>query len=163
MEDWAPRPGGPCSLDAGKVVGAGTEPKYNRKWGPAARCSKASKETRLVKRKVCLIFYAGNWGESEGGGHLSKDLLSLTGNQWARAFIDRGRGLHAESAQSALTVILKLVMSWSDQHHLDCFEYITSVLNIHLVHLVLSTVPGLVCFHLLEASSWTCYSTLAIT
>ena len=31
-------------------------------------------------------------------------------NQWARAFIDRGRGLHAETAQSALTVILKLVI-----------------------------------------------------
>ena len=157
MEDRVPQPRGPCSLDAGKVVGAGTEPKYNRKWGPAAHCSKASKETRLVKRKVCLIFYASNRGGCEGGGH-----LSLTGNQWARAFIDRGRGLHSESAQSALTVILKLVMSWSDQHHLDCFEYITSVLNIHLVHLVLSTVSGLVCFHLLEASSWTCYSTLAI-
>ena len=31
-------------------------------------------------------------------------------NQWARSFIDRGRGLHAETAQSALTVISKLVM-----------------------------------------------------
>ena len=31
-------------------------------------------------------------------------------NQWARSFIDRGRGLHAETAQSALRVISKLVM-----------------------------------------------------
>ena len=30
--------------------------------------------------------------------------------QWTRAFIDRRRGLHAETAQSALTVILKLVI-----------------------------------------------------
>ena len=124
----------------------------NRKRGPVARCSKASRETRSVERKVCFIFNAGNQGGNEGGGHLSKDILTLTDNQWARAFIGRGRGLHSESAQSALTVILTLVMWWSDQHHLDCFEYI-----------VLSTVPGLVCFHLLEASSWNCHSTLAIT
>ena len=31
-------------------------------------------------------------------------------NQGARAFIDRGRELHAETIQSALTVILKLVI-----------------------------------------------------
>ena len=30
-------------------------------------------------------------------------------NQGTRAFIDRGKGLHAETAQSAPTVILKLV------------------------------------------------------
>ena len=34
-----------------------------------------------------------------------------TDNQWATAFIDRGRGQHAEIAESALTVILKLVIS----------------------------------------------------
>ena len=33
------------------------------------------------------------------------------GNQGARAFIDGGRGLYAETAQSALTVILRLVIS----------------------------------------------------
>ena len=31
-----------------------------------------------------------------------------TDNQWARALIGGGRGLHVETAQSALTVILKL-------------------------------------------------------
>ena len=58
-----------------------------------------------VERKVCFIFSAGNRAGNEGGGHLSKDILTLTDNQWARAFIGRGRGLHSESAQSALTVI----------------------------------------------------------
>ena len=43
-------------------------------------------------------------------------------NQWARAFKDR-RGLHVETAQSDLIVILKLVTWWSDQCHLDCFKY----------------------------------------
>ena len=33
-----------------------------------------------------------------------------TDNQGARAFIDGGRGLHAETAQSALRVVLKLVI-----------------------------------------------------
>ena len=37
-------------------------------------------------------------------------LSPLPENQWARAFIDRERGLHAETAQSVLTVILKLVI-----------------------------------------------------
>ena len=32
-----------------------------------------------------------------------------TGTRGARAFIDRGRGLRAETAQSALTVTLRLV------------------------------------------------------
>ena len=37
-------------------------------------------------------------------------LTPPTDNQWAKDFIDRGRGLHAETAPSALTVILKSVM-----------------------------------------------------
>ena len=88
--------------------------------GLTARFSR-SKEARLVKSKVCFILDAGN-GDEEWvveGGRLSKGLTpSPPDNQWARAFMDRGRGLHAETAQSALTVILKLssvvwlVSSW---------------------------------------------------
>ena len=47
----------------------------NRKWGPAARGSKANKEARLVERKVCFISDAGNgggWGGGREGGLLSK-------------------------------------------------------------------------------------------
>ena len=51
-------------------------------------------------------------GQSWENGSLSKGLLpqplAISG---ARAFIDRGRGVHAETAQTALTVILKLVVS----------------------------------------------------
>ena len=43
------------------------------------------------------------------GGLLSKGQLPLN-NQEARAFVDRGRGPHAEAAQSSLIVILKLVI-----------------------------------------------------
>ena len=45
-----------------------------------------------------------------------------TNDLWARVFIGGGRGLHAETAQSTLSVILKLVTQWSDQHRLDCFK-----------------------------------------
>ena len=53
---------------------------------------------------------------------MAKDQLP-TDNQWAVAFkgtfqgyISGQRGLHAETAQSTLTVILKSIMQWSDQH-----------------------------------------------
>ena len=41
-------------------------------------------------------------------GHLSKGHLPATDNQWTRAFIDRGRRIHAETSQAAPTVLLKL-------------------------------------------------------
>ena len=62
-----------------------------------------------MERKVCFILDAGSLGGRGEGGRLSKGRLPASYNQWARAFIDGGRGLHAETAQSALTVILKLV------------------------------------------------------
>ena len=61
-----------------------------------------------MERKVCFTLDAG------GGGGGRTPVLRLTpppiDNQGARAFIDGGRGLHAETAQSAPTVILKLVI-----------------------------------------------------
>ena len=47
----------------------------------------------------------------EDGGLLSKGQSpSLTVSGVTEPFIDRGRGLHAETVWSALTVILKLVI-----------------------------------------------------
>ena len=60
---------------------------------------------------------------SQSEVHSFAKANSPTDHQWAKAFVGRERGLHAETAQSALTVVLKLVMGWSDQHHLDCFKY----------------------------------------
>ena len=45
-----------------------------------------------------------------GGGRTCPKADSPRDNQGARAFIDGGRGLHAETAQSALTGILKLAI-----------------------------------------------------
>ena len=41
---------------------------------------------------------------------MGEGQLPPTDNQWARAFIDGGRELRVETAQSALAVILKLVI-----------------------------------------------------
>ena len=60
-----------------------------------------------MERKVCFILDAGNqWG----GQTPIQRLTPPTDSQRARAFIGGGRGLHAEAAQSALTVILTLII-----------------------------------------------------
>ena len=83
--------------------------KCNRKWDLAAHCSEANEEARLVKRKACFNFSADNRGK---GGRVSIGRLLSTDSQGARTFIDWGRGLHVETAQSLLTVLLKLVIGW---------------------------------------------------
>ena len=56
------------------------------------------------------------------------DYLHIhTHNQWARAFIVGGRALHAETAQSALTVTLKLVIS-----HTNVIWIVLSTVNLEL-------------------------------
>ena len=70
----------------------------------------------MVERKVCFISDATSEG-LEGGWQTSVQRLTPTpqptATSGARAFIDRvGVGeLHAETAQSSLTVIFKLVIS----------------------------------------------------
>ena len=64
----------------------------------------------MFKKKVCLILHAGNVGGGQTAVQRLLPLPQLPDNQEARAFIDRGRGLHTETARSALTVILKLVI-----------------------------------------------------
>ena len=50
-------------------------------------------------------------------------------NQWVRVFKGESQGcrqskkLHTETAESALTVVLKLIMQWSDQSHLNFLKY----------------------------------------
>ena len=93
----------------------------NRKWGLAARQSKANKECRLVERKVCFILDSGNrwWG---GRTPVQRPTPPSADNQGARAFIDRRRGPHAETIVSS-DRHLEIGHRWSDQHHLDCFRY----------------------------------------
>ena len=65
----------------------------------------------MVERKVCFISDAGNWRGSVKRVDICPKADSRSADdQWSRALIDRRRVLHAETVQSALTVILKLVI-----------------------------------------------------
>ena len=63
-----------------------------------------------MERKVCFILDAGK----RGGGHREgRCLFKGQLPYWqpgTRVFTDKGRELYAETAQSSLTVILKLVI-----------------------------------------------------
>ena len=74
-----------------------------------------------------VLIQPGTWGGQSGG----------------KSFYRR-RGLHAETAQSGLTVILKLVISG-----LICVILI-------VLSTLKSSVPGSVCSHFLEANSQNC-------
>ena len=78
----------------------------------------------MGKEKLALVWMpaSGGWdGRRRVDFYPKSDPTS--DDQWARAFTDRGRGLHVKTAQAALTVLLKLVISGLDQCHLDCFKY----------------------------------------
>ena len=80
--------------------------------GLAAYRSEASKQARLVERKVCFISDAGSWGRGRVVDVCPK-ADSPTDKQGMRTFTDRsvcvcgGGCLHAETAQQSLTVIFK--------------------------------------------------------
>ena len=81
--------------------------------GPAANHSKASIKARLVQRKVCFISDAGNcwgwWWTSVQGPTLPTPWQE-EGESFYRQSWSWGR-LYAETAQSSLTGIFKLVIS----------------------------------------------------
>ena len=97
--------------------------------------------------KVCFISEAGHPGRGQAIAQrlTPRPPTPRTDGQGAGGFIDRGRGLHAETAPPALRVVLKPVISG-----------LVSVISV-----VLSTVNPqgqAVCFHLSEASSQNCDS-----
>ena len=89
------------------------------------------KEARLMERKVCFLLCQQPEEKANSCPKANSLPTSPTYIQQARAFIGRGRGLHAETAQSALTVILK----WS-----PVVEMISSILLIVIkVQLIFSS------------------------
>ena len=91
------------------------------------------------------VLYVACWQQQEGQGEqtLVHRPAPPTDHEWSRAFIDRGRGLHAEITHSALTVSLKLVTG-----------DLTSVFLIILIDLICSFRVNL--FQFLKASSYSC-------
>ena len=73
-----------------------------RVWGLAACCSKANKQARLVERKVCFISDVDNWRGRVADVCPKADSPTPTGNQWARAFIDRRWGNYMQKQHSQL-------------------------------------------------------------
>ena len=91
------------------------------RWGLVAQRSKASEHAMLVERKICFISDAGNCGGGQTSVQRPTPRPSThTHQQTGDKKFYRQRG---ETAQSALPVIWKLVMCWSDKRHLGCFRY----------------------------------------
>ena len=80
--------------------------------GLAARHSKTYKRSRLVEMKVCFISDAGNRGSRVADICPKADPCpwQAAGESFYRQIFGRGR-LHAETAQTSLTVIFKVVIS----------------------------------------------------
>ena len=70
-------------------------------------------QARLAERKVCFISNAGSWRKGRVADICPKADSPPPGNQWGKSSYRQsgGGGLYAETAQLALTVILKLVIS----------------------------------------------------
>ena len=69
-------------------------------WGLAAHCLKASKQVRLVEKKVCFISYAGNW-QGQWQTSVQRPTFTPHDKQVVRVYRQSGRGLHAEIVQSS--------------------------------------------------------------
>ena len=87
-----------------------------------------------------MLYFGGRQpgGKEDSCPKAGSPPLTIGGKSFYR------RRERAETAQAALTGILKLVMQWSDQWHLDCFKYSESL------------VPESVFSHFFEASSQNC-------
>ena len=110
-------------------------------------CLKANNEAKFVERKVCFILEASNqWGRVDFCPMVNSPWLATSGQELLQ--MERG-GLFTEIVQSALTVILKLVMQWSDQCHLDCLKYSSSL------------IPGSIFSNFFEASLLNCGSLMS--
>ena len=115
--------------------------------GPSAHCSKANTQAMLMERKMGFTLNVGNWqGRVETSVQRTPHHPSRPWSFYRQKCRGCIQGLHAETAQSALTVIFRLAIRWSDRHHLDCFRSSSSL------------VPGSVCSHFFEAIFRNCGS-----
>ena len=78
------------------------------------------------------------------GGLLSEGWLSPTDSQWARAFIDGRKGLHEETAQIALAIVLKLVIGGLTSIILIILNTINIQLQNQFVFIFLKLILGIV-------------------
>ena len=116
---------------------------YVTESGDLAAChSKASKEARLVERKV--YFGCQQWGsgsEGEGGENSSPQANSAPPPTVSEQELFLRKGDTCRNSTVISDSHLEISHRWSDQCHLGCFEH------------SYSSVPGSICFCFLEANS----------
>ena len=88
------------TIDRQKVI-----PKWGSGFSPFKSQSRGQ-----VGRKEHLLYFRCQYVVGGGWAPVQRLTALFLENEWARAFIDRGRGLRAETAESALTVILKFII-----------------------------------------------------
>ena len=132
-------------------------------WGPAAHHSKANKEARLVERKVCFISDVGNWGWRVADTCPKSNFAPAPDSgSFYRQSIGGGRGLHAETAQSSLTVIFTLVISGLTSITLVVLGSVNLQFRGALVPISLRPILGTVAaevqsgHHVVNFSTWCC-------
>ena len=104
------------------------------------------------------LLYFGGWQPWCGGGPTAVQMLIPSAhpppeNQGARAFTERGRGLHAETVQSALTVILKLVTAGLTCVILIVLSTVNLQFQVWFVSISLRPILGLVTAYVMATVS----------
>ena len=126
-------------------------------WVPAAHCSKANKQARLVERKVWFISGAGNCGgrvadicpKADSPRFTCPDKQGVGGGGSDSINRVRDQGLHAETAQSSLTVVFKLVISGLTSIILIVLGTVSLQFQSPFVPISLQSVLGTVAAHVL--------------
>ena len=109
----------------GQTLQSLSTPVTERVWDPAARPPKASKQGRLVERKVCFILGARNW-TGAGQTSIRRPTPPLhwqtVGKSFCRQKWGGGQATRRNSTVSS-DGHLQLGHRWSDRRHLACFRY----------------------------------------
>ena len=121
-------------------------------WGLAACHSRASKQARLVERKVCFISNIGNCGWVRGGEWTSIQRLIPLHRQpvGQELFIDRSRRIQAETAQSSLTVIFKWVIGSLTSVILIVLGTVNLQFQGPFVHISLKPILGIMAAYVMD-------------
>ena len=121
-------------------------------WSLAACHSGDSKQARLVERKVCFISDIRNCGWVRGGEWTSVQRLIPPHRQPVRQelFIDRSRRIQAETPQSSLTVIFKLVIGGLTSVILIVLGTVSLYFQGPFVHISLKPILGIMAAYVMD-------------
>ena len=104
-----------------------------------------------MEKKVCFILDSDNQGWGVRWTSVQRPTPPAPNNKGVRAFIYRGRGLHAETAQSALTA-LKLVIGGLTSIILIVLSTVNLQFHGQFVPISLKPILGLVAANVMAAN-----------